>query len=92
MPRPLDEVAELLRQGGRVVDAGLGQEEHELLAAVAADDVGRPQVGPDRLGDAAQDDVAGGVAVRVVDLLEVVDVDERDRQGPVVAATPGRPR
>ncbi len=32
----------------------------------------------DRLGDAAQHDVAGRVAVRVVDGLEVVDVDEGD--------------
>ena len=41
-----------------------------------------------RLGDAAQDDVAGGVAVRVVDGLEVVDVDEGDRQRPLVAGRP----
>ena len=38
-----------------------------------------------RLGDVAQDDVARGVAVRVVDRLEVVDVDERDAQRPLVA-------
>ena len=38
-----------------------------------------------RLGDAAQHDVAGRVAVRVVDRLEVVDVDERDAQRPLVA-------
>ena len=38
-----------------------------------------------RLGDAAQDDVARGVAVRVVDRLEVVDVDEGDAQRSLVA-------
>ena len=36
----------------------------------------------------AQDLVADGVAVRVVDALEVVDVDERDGQRPVVAVGP----
>ena len=45
----------------------------------------RAQVLGDRLGDAAQDDVAGRVAVRVVDRLEVVDVDEGDAQRPLVA-------
>ena len=41
-----DEVAELLGEDGALFDVGLGQEEHELLAAVAADRVGRPQVAP----------------------------------------------
>ena len=77
--------AQLLGQRGAFLDAGLGQDEHELLAAVAADEVGCAQAGRDRLGDAAQDDVADGVAVRVVDGLEVVDVDERDRQRALVA-------
>ena len=85
-------VAQLLGQDGALLDVGLGQDEHELLAAVAADHVARPQVGADRLGDAAQDDVAGRVAVGVVDGLEVVDVDEGDRQRPLVARRRARPR
>ena len=81
----LDERAQLLAEGGTVLDVGLGQDEHEFLAAIPADEVARAQVLDDRLGDAAQDDVAGGVAVRVVDGLEVVDVDEGDAQRPLVA-------
>ena len=83
-----DEVAELLGEDRALLDVRLGQQEHELLAAVAADGVRASEVVLDRLGDAAQDDVAGGVAVRVVDRLEVVDVDEGDRQRPLVAVRP----
>ena len=82
----LDERAQLLGQDGAFVDVGLGEDQHEFLAAVPADHVGRPQVRAERLGDAAQDHVAGRMAVRVVDGLEVVDVDEGDRQRALVAA------
>ena len=81
----LDELAQLLAQRRAFLDVGLGQDQHEFLAAVAADQVAGAEVLGDRLGDAAQDDVARGVAVRVVDGLEVVDVDERDAQRPLVA-------
>ncbi len=81
-----DELAQLLGEDGPFLDVGLGQDQHEFLAAIAADHVARPQVGPDGLGDAAQDDVARGVAVGVVDGLEVVDVDEGDRQRALVAS------
>ena len=80
-----DERPQLLGEDRALLDVGLGEDEHEFLAAVAADHVGRPQVLGDRLGHAAQDDVADGVAVGVVDGLEVVDVDEGDRQRPAVA-------
>ena len=81
----LDEVAQLLAERRALLDVGLGQDEHEFLAAVAADEVARAKVLGDRLGDPAQDDVAGGVAVGVVDRLEVVDVDEGDAQRALVA-------
>ena len=84
----LDERPQLLGEGRPFLDVRLGQDQHELLAAVAADQVRGAQVGRDRLGHAAQDDVADGVPVRVVDGLEVVDVDERDRQRPAVARRP----
>ena len=84
-PRPLDELAQLLAELGAFLDRRLGQDQHEFLTAVAADQVARAQAFGDRLGDAPQDDVAGRVAVRVVDRLEVVDVDECDAQGPLVA-------
>jgi hypothetical protein len=44
-----------------------------------------PQVLGERLGHAAQDGVARGVAVGVVDRLEMVDVDEGDAQRSFVA-------
>ena len=69
---------------GRVA-VGLGQQHDELLAAVAADDVRDPRGVADPLRRLAQDRVAGGVAVRVVDLLEVVDVEQQAREGAVVA-------
>jgi len=59
----LDECAQLLAQGGAFLDVRLGQDEHEFLAAVATDEVARAQVLGDRLGDAAKDDVTGGVTV-----------------------------
>ena len=83
----LDERPELLAQRRAFLDVGLGQDQHELLAAVAADHVAGPEVRGDRLGDPAQDDVARGVAVGVVDGLEVVDVDEGDRERSLVAGS-----
>ncbi len=81
-----DQLAELLGDGRGGDDVRLGEDDHELLAPVAAQRVGRPDVGPQRRGHALEDDVAGLVAVRVVHVLEEVDVDEGDREGPVVAA------
>ncbi len=62
-PQALDELAQLLAQRRAFLDVGLGQDQHEFLAAVAADEVARAEVLGDRLGDAAEDDVAGRVAV-----------------------------
>ena len=63
--------------GGLAVDAG--KDEHELLAAEAADGVAladdRAQLG----GGRGERLVALGVAERVVDALEVVEVDARRR-------------
>ena len=79
-----DPLGDLL--GRRLAD--VEQDDGELLAAVAGDDVvGAPPVLQD-LGDAAQGVVAGQVAVAVVVALEVIDVDHQDRQrqpGPVAA-------
>ena len=71
-----------------VVVADLAEEDRELVAALAGDDV----IGPDRagepLGDLDEDLVADGVAVGVVDALEVVEVDEEqgDRAGTAAVA------
>ena len=50
----------------------------ELVAAEAGDDVAGAQVGAQARGDRAQQLVAGVVAEAVVDQLEVVEVEEED--------------
>ena len=84
-PLALDELAQLLAQRRAFLDVGLGQDQHEFLAAVASDQVAGTEVFGDGLGDAAQDRVTCGVAIRVVDRLEVVDVDERDAERTAIA-------
>ena len=72
--------AQPLAQDARPLEVDLATDHRELLAAVARQDV----LGADRLrhhaGDGGQHRVAGQVTVGVVDLLEVVDVDEQQRQ------------
>ena len=53
---------------------------HELLAAVARRQVGRPDRRPEDGRRPPQGLVAGGVAVGVVDPLEVVEVGDPDGQ------------
>ena len=60
--------------------AGAGQHERELLAAEPRGHVGVARGRPQHLGEAPQDVVAGVVAERVVDALEVVEVDHQQRQ------------
>ena len=57
----------------------LGQQDRELVAAEAGEHVGLAQAAAQRVGDAHDQLVAGGVAERVVDRLEVVEV-EHDRR------------
>ena len=64
-----------------------GQDERELVATDPERPVGAAHVGGHRRRRLAQDQVAGGVAARVVDPLEVVEVEDRERQR---AAVPGR--
>ena len=61
-------------------------DDRELLAAEPADHVLRPDDRAQALGEEAQQLVADGVAVDVVDVLEVVDVQHEHRQRPVRAA------
>ncbi|HEX2160445.1 MAG TPA: hypothetical protein VHF88_01325 [Thermoleophilaceae bacterium] len=60
--------------------------EGELVAAEAGDEVGWTQHSAQPLGDGDQQLVAGLVAERVVDQLEVVDVEEGDREATVAGA------
>ena len=50
----------------------------ELVAAEARDDVGRAHQPAQAIGHGAQEHVAARMAERVVDLLELVEVDEHD--------------
>ena len=67
----------------------VGDQQHELVAAVAGEQprlaLGAAQ--PPR--DAPQQPVAGAVAERVVDELEVVEVDQQQRDRPPRAAARG---
>jgi hypothetical protein len=56
----------------------------ELLATPAADEIAPPCDALDGRGDPLEDEVAGLVAVGVVDVLEVIDVQEEDRQSMTV--------
>ena len=86
--RLAERLAQLLGERRRARQPGVGQHDRELLAADAAEHVGAALRGRDRVGEQPQRAVARGVALRVVDPLEVVDVehDERARRrGPVGA-------
>ena len=76
--------AELARRAARpwpataAGPARLGQD-RELVAAQPGDEVAVADRAGDPLGHGDEERVAGGVAERVVDDLEVVEVDEQDR-------------
>ena len=55
-------------------------EHHEFVAAEARHEILGPQHLAQPIGDGAQQLVAAGMAERVVDLLELVEVDEQQRR------------
>ena len=55
-------------------------EHHELVAAEAGHEIFRPQHGAQAIGDGAEQVVAARMAQRVVDLLELIEVDEQQRR------------
>ena len=61
-------------------DIGVGQQDRELLPAVAPGEVPGPQHAAQRGADARQDLVPRGMPVLVVDLLEVVEVEQEQRE------------
>ncbi len=69
------------------VDGGVWQGCAEFVAADATDEVDGAQVGGQLLSDRLQQLVAGAVAGGVVELLETVEIDQRDGQ-PCAAAPP----
>ena len=77
---PHDELAQLLDQDQRVLGRGLGEDQHEFLAAIAAEDVAGANAPRDETRQLTEHGIAHPVAVRVVDRLEAVDVHEGHRQ------------
>src|SRR3546814_20277562 len=69
--------SDLLQRG---LGRRFGQDQGELLAAVAAGDVLAAAVLGQQLAELRQQRVATGVAVDVVEGLEVVDVEHQQRQ------------
>jgi hypothetical protein len=78
--------ARIVRPGQGAVGAGVGKQQHELLAAVARRQVaGAAGVRGDGLRHLLQAAVAGRMAQAVVVQLEVVDVEHHQRQGAAAA-------
>ena len=69
-------------------DGRLGHDHRELVAADAAADVDRADLVPEPLRDLGEDGVAREVPDPVVDRLEVVEVEDEERQPAVVALRP----
>lgn len=65
------------------------EDENELVAAHAREDIRAAQMRCDALHKFHQQRVADGVAVEIVDVLEIVDVDEGKREAPVAARENG---
>ena len=66
----------------------VGEDERELVAADAREHVGLAQHLPQGVADAHQQGIAGGMAERVVDALEAVEVEQHERCRATVAARP----
>jgi hypothetical protein len=71
-----------------LLGAGLGEDQRELLAAEACGHVVLAQLGAEDVRDPRDHGVTREMAVRVVDVAEVVEVGHHDRHRP---ADPGRP-
>ena len=65
--------------------AGIRQDQRELVAAEPRDHVRLPRAASDDGGGLDERLAARQVAVRVVDLLEAVEVEEQQRQRPAAA-------
>ncbi len=68
------------RKNGCMYGFGLRQDAAELLPSVSGHDIHLSDRGLDGIAHGFQDEVAADVAVGVVDFLEMVDVDQHDRQ------------
>ena len=66
--------------GGVLVRLDVLLEHHEFVAAEPRHEILRPQHFAQAVGDRAQQLVAAGMTQRVVDLLELVEIDEQQRR------------
>ena len=78
--RGLDRLAKSLGRDAGFLDLGGRQDRGELFAAVAAGQIHLAGRFHQHLADVAEHFVAGRVAVRVVELLEMVDVEDHQRE------------
>ncbi len=81
LAQPLDDAAG--KRGGVFGRRDVLLEHDELVAAEAGDEILGPQHLAQTIGDGAQQLVAAGVTERVVDLLELIEVDEEQRGEPL---------
>ena len=72
----------------RTGSVGVGHQDGELVAADAEGAIGVARHLADQAAHLAQQVVAGGMAVRLVDHLEIVEVDQQQRHGHLVARIP----
>lgn len=80
-----DRVQELVRDAARGVNRRAGEDQAKLVATQTAQNVGLAQSASHDVGDAAQRRVTGGVAIGIVDVLEVIDVEQNERRSAVIA-------
>ncbi len=81
----VEAIAQRLHHVGGVVERHARQDHTKLIAAVAPGQVRDAQVLAQYFAQLTQHDVAGDVAVGVVDQLEMVDVDQRNRRALMIA-------
>jgi hypothetical protein len=83
------QLANLLGEGEGVLAIDLREHDGELLAPVPSEQILAPDLLLHRRGQLLEHVVARQVPVGVVDLLEVVEVEHHQRQGPPVAVGAG---
>src|SRR3984885_14557785 len=84
-----DDGAEPVEDARRVVIRRIGEQQQEFFAAITAETVDVADVGEHGDGEGPEHLVAGGMAVGVVDALEPVEIDQRDRKGHLDALDAG---
>ncbi len=85
----LDQRADALGHDEGAVEVRFGQDDDELLTAVAGEQFFLADAALDAGGDLAEGEIAAEVAEVVVDRLEAVDVEHHQRQRPAVAGRAG---